>query len=145
MSKNISKDIIHYKIPLRGLKFSTNKIYAGIHWSKRKEIKDGILSVTAGFCRPILKVKSYPVRIVYRFVFRSRSLDTLNTAAMAKMFEDAFRTLGILQDDSPKFVNKSELEVIEVSRKKGEKQMDGKGSSISKEDEDYVEIDIIKN
>lgn len=64
---------------------------------------------------------------------------------MAKMFEDAFRTLGILQDDSPKFVNKSELEVIEVSRKKGEKQMDGKGSSISKEDEDYVEIDIIKN
>lgn len=64
---------------------------------------------------------------------------------MAKMFEDAFRAFGILQDDSPKFVNKSILEVIEIRGKKGEKSMDEKRSRISKEDEDYVEIDIIQS
>lgn len=142
MSETILKNTIHYKIPLRGLKFSTNKIYAGIHWTKRAQIKDGILSVTAGFCRPIQKVKSYPVQISYRFIFGSRALDTLNTAAMAKMFEDSFRTLGIIEDDSPKFVGKSELEVIELSRTRQAKPIDGARSSINKEDQDWVEITI---
>ena len=145
MSKTISKNIIHYKIPLRGLKFSTNQFYAGIHWTKRKEIKASILSITGGFCQPILKVKSYPVQISYRFFFASRSLDTLNTAVMAKMFEDSFCALGILQDDSPKFVDKSILEVIEIPRKRSKKQNDGKRSNINKENEDYVKITIYES
>lgn len=142
MSKNISNNIIHYKIPLRGLKVSTNKFYAGIHWTKRKEIKDGIISIARGFCRPILQVKSYPVQIEYRFFFSSRSLDTLNTAVMAKIFEDAFRAFGILQDDSPKFVGKSILEVIEIPKSRGKKKDVVVRSKDNEENEDYLEITI---
>lgn len=64
---------------------------------------------------------------------------------MAKMFEDAFRTLGILQDDSPKFVNKSVLEVIEIPRSKARKGINIQGKKVNEEDEDYVEIDIIQS
>lgn len=62
---------------------------------------------------------------------------------MAKMLEDSFRTLGILEDDSPKFVNKSILEVIEVPRpKKGARaNFQSQGTN----EEDYVEVDIISN
>ena len=142
MSKTISNDIIHYKIPLRGIKFSTNKFYAGMHWTKRKEIKDSILSITRGFCRPIKKVKSYPVQIGYRFVFTSRALDTLNTAVMAKMFEDSLCTLGVIEGDSPKYVKKTVLEIIDQGNENKKKGINNKGSKIDKENEDYVEIKI---
>ena len=140
MSKNISPIIIHYKVPLRGLKFSSNKSYAGIHWTKRKEIKDSILSVAGWFCKPIPKIQSYPIEIEYRYFFRTRSLDTLNTAMVSKMFEDSFRALGHLQDDSPKFVKRSILEVNEIGPKKDGQGRVVKESQLDKENEDYVEI-----
>jgi hypothetical protein len=113
-----------------------------MHWTKRKEIKDSILSITKGFCRPIQKVQSYPIQISYRFVFSSRSLDTLNTAVMAKMFEDSLHSLRIIQDDSPKFVGESILTVIECKSKKDNKTAHVKSSKLDKENEDYVEIEI---
>lgn len=142
MSKNISENTIHYKIPLRGIKFSTNKFYAGMHWTKRKEIKDSILSITRGFCRPIKKVESYPIQISYRFVFTSRALDTLNTAVMAKMFEDSLCALGVIEGDSPKYVKSSFLEIIDQGEENKKKGINIKSSKIDKENQDYVEIKI---
>lgn len=133
---------IEYRIPLRGIKFSTNQIYAGIHWAKRKEIKDSILSIAYGFCRPVQKAGPYPVELRYKFIFGSRGLDTLNTAAMAKMFEDAFRTIGILEDDDPAHVARTILEVASSAPPRGTKKAHTFGLKANAQDEDWVEIEI---
>ncbi len=134
--------MISYRMPLEGLKVSTNKIYAGIHWAKRKEIKDGFLNLAVIFCRPVQRVESYPVRIHYRFVFASRGLDTLNTAFMAKMLEDSFRTIGILEEDDPAHVAETILEVVVLPKKKRSKGSDDERSKDDAKDEDFVEINI---
>lgn len=134
--------MIHFLVPLRGIKCSTNTIYAGIHWSKRKEIKDGIASVAGAFCRPVQKIQSYPVQIYYRFLFGTRPLDTLNTTFMAKCFEDAFRALGILKDDSPKYVAKTILEVGVVGPWEIKKKIAALGPKADAKDKDWLEITI---
>ena len=134
--------MITYRIPITGIKQSTNKIYAGIHWTKRKELKDSILGYAVGFCRPVQKPESYPVQIRYRFFFVSRALDTLNCAYMAKAFEDAFRAIGILEDDDPKHVASSILEVIALPKQKGASKPRNLGTQEIKENEDQVEITI---
>jgi hypothetical protein len=133
---------IEYHIPLTGIKVSTNKIYAGTHWSKRKSAKDGIASFAAVFCRPVQKIKSYPVEIHYKFFFASRPLDTLNTAVMAKCFEDALRSLGILEDDDPKHVAKTSLEVIAISRQKESAQADAHRHENYAPNEDHLILTI---
>lgn len=137
-----SPTLIHYRIPLRGLKVSTNKIYAGEHWSKRKQIKDSLLSVAGYFCRPARKIESYPVQISYRFLFGTRALDTLNCAYMAKMFEDALRAFGILEEDDPKYVARSIIEVVVVPRPKGSKATNAQGKKADAEDQDWLELSI---
>lgn len=135
--------MITYKIPLKGLKFSTNKIYAGTHWTERKNIKDSIASIVFGLCRPIQTPDAYPVELRYRFLFRAtRALDTLNCAAVAKMVEDAFRAVGILKDDSPKYVACSVLEVVEFPHKKKPKGPIAERKKANEEDEDWLEINI---
>lgn len=126
--------IISYRIPITTLKTSTNKIYAGTHWSKRKTLKDSILDYAAGFCRPVQSVESYPVEIRYRFTFKSRVLDTLNCAYMAKMFEDAFRAIGVIEDDDPKYVARSIIEVVSTPKSKTKEK--------GRKDEDWLEIFI---
>lgn len=134
---------LRFKIPLAGYKFSTNKIYAGSHWGKRKSVKDGIASIAAVFCRPVARIESYPVEIRYRFCFVSRPLDTLNTAAMAKMLEDAFRSLGILEDDDPAHVARTVLEVDVFPRKKGSSSNDASSAQGDAPNEDQLEVTII--
>ncbi len=133
---------IKYTIPLNGIKFSTNKIYAGIHWTKRKEIKDSISSYVFAFCRPVKRVKSYPVEIEYKFLFGTKPLDSLNTAAMAKMFEDAFRAAGILEDDDPRYVKRSILEVNVVPKEEGQKKLSAQRKQANAKNEDSVTISI---
>lgn len=134
--------MIQYHIPLNGLKVSTNKIYAGIHWTKRKESADAIHSVATGFCRPIKRVESYPVEIIYRFVFTSRSLDTLNCAYMAKCIEDAFRAIGILEDDSPSYVARTIIESVAESKTKDRTKVRVQGKKNNAQHEDFVDITI---
>lgn len=134
--------MIRYTIPLKGLKVSTNKIYGGIHWTERKSIKDSIHGYAVAFCRPVKIVQSYPVEISYKFTFATRSLDTLNTAFMAKCFEDSFRSIGILKDDSPKYVTKTILEVVELNRKGGPKTSNSSGPKADAQNEDSLEIII---
>lgn len=135
--------LIKHTIPLLGLKASTNKIYAGEHWSKRKQLKDGIASVAAVFCRPVRSIESYPVEIRYRFCFVSRPLDTLNCAYMAKAFEDAFRSLGILEDDDPAHVARTVLEVDVFPRKKGSSSDDASSAQGDAPHEDQLEVTIV--
>lgn len=141
MFRNI---MITYRIPISGLKKSTNKIYAGEHWSKRKEFKDSVFSYARYFCRPIKEFGPYPVEISYKFFFTSRALDTLNCAYMAKCFEDALHTLGVLEDDDPKHVAKSCLEVIKIDKKKTALAVAHMGPAQNAKNEDWLEITINK-
>lgn len=136
--------MIVYRLPISGLKKSTNKIYAGEHWSKRKEFKDSVLSYVMAFCRPIQKVESYPVEIRYKFILRSRAIDTLNGAYLAKCFEDSFRAVGILEDDDPQHVARTILEVVKIDKKKTQKKSSDVGQAPNEKNEDWLEITINK-
>jgi len=134
--------IIKYQIPLKGLKVSTNTIYAGTHWKSRKEIKDRILDVAESFCQPVQRVRSYPVKIEYRFFFATRPLDSSNCSYMVKMFEDALCSLKIIKDDAPKFVAGTSIEVVTIPIKKGSKEFDAQGQRVNAKDKDLLEITI---
>ena len=136
--------MIQYKIPITGVKISTNKIYAGVHWSKRKQIKDDVSGYAMAFCRPIQEIESYPVEIRYRFLFRTRPLDTLNTAYMSKMFEDSLVSLGVIKDDTPRYVARAVLEVPLLNSEERSKEIDPSGEKNIEEDEDWLIITINK-
>lgn len=136
---------MRYIIPLTSVKVSTNKIYAGIHWSRRKEIKDSIYQLTKWFCRPIQEVKSYPVEISYQFFYRIKPLDTLNNAFMAKCIEDSLVSLGAIKDDSPRYVKKASIEVSSFSPPEEKKERDAQSQEAYEENEDcFVIININK-
>ena len=68
-------------------KVSLNKWYAGIHWTKRKKIKDTYtLLVKSQFKEVLSSEHSYTTE--YNFTFKSRPLDASNCVAMVKMVED---------------------------------------------------------
>lgn len=121
---------------------STNKFYAGIHWSKRKAYKDECVDYARLFCRPIQKVDSYPVEIRYQFFFGKQPLDTLNTAIMAKIFEDAFRTLGILEEDDTAHVARTILESAFLPQSNSAEKRPRKRSKKNEKVEDYIIITI---
>ena len=79
-------------------KISLNKWYAGMHWTKRKQIKDNYTMIVKSQCKEVLpKDKVYSVE--YQCYFKSRPLDASNCVAMVKMIEDI-----IFEDDSYKIV-----------------------------------------
>lgn len=82
------------KITLIGLpKTSLNKFYAGMHWTKRKHIKDNYtLLVKSQFKHVFSKDSQYEVD--YMFCFKNKPLDASNTIGMVKLIEDI-----IFEDD----------------------------------------------
>lgn len=132
--------MIKYQIPLKGIKVSTNRIYAGTHWKSRKEIKDRVLDVAESFCQPIKRIESYPVKIEYRFFFATKPFDSSNCSYMVKMFEDALCSLGVLEDDAPKFVASTFISVNVLPASKGKKEFDAQGEKINAKDKDLLEI-----
>ena len=86
-------------------KITTNKIYSGIHWTKRKKHKDAYRN-SIFVSQP---VKTFPVDIVYDFYFTKNALDTTNTSYMAKLIEDCLVKKGVLPDDCIKYVSSSKL------------------------------------
>ena len=79
-------------------KVSLNKWYAGMHWTKRKKIKDNYtLIVKSQFNKTLPKTNTYNTE--YHFTFKSRALDASNCVAMVKMIEDI-----IFENDSYKIV-----------------------------------------
>jgi len=84
-------------------KVSTNKIYAGMHWAKRKKLADLYHKSLLQFKGK--KATDYPVNINYIFTFKSKPLDTTNCTFMAKLLEDGLVQHEILIDDSPEYVS----------------------------------------
>jgi len=87
------------KIILTGLpKVSLNLFYAGVHWSKRKKLKDKYkILIKSQFKQVLSKDKTYQVQ--YTFNFKTRPLDASNCVAMVKLIEDV-----IFEDDNYKIV-----------------------------------------
>ena len=85
----IDMEINLYDLP----KISLNKWYAGVHWTKRKEIKDTYkLLIKSQFKQVLSKDNQYEVE--YIFFFRIKPLDASNCVAMVKLIEDV-----IFEDD----------------------------------------------
>jgi len=87
------------KIILTNLpKVSLNLFYAGVHWTKRKKLKDKYkLLIKSQFKQVLSKDKTYEVE--YTFNFKTRPLDASNCVAMVKLIEDV-----IFEDDNYKIV-----------------------------------------
>ena len=100
-------NIILYDLP----KVSLNKWYAGMHWTKRKKLKDNYTLLVRSQFSQQLPPNSYNTE--YHFTFKSRPLDASNCVAMVKMVEDI-----IFESDSYKVV-KSLL----ITSKKGTRDM----------------------
>ena len=85
-------------------KVSTNAIYAGIHWGKKKKLADLYHDYMIQFRKTKVPDELYPVEIAYVFEFKSKPLDTTNCTYMAKLMEDGLVKHGILKGDSPEYV-----------------------------------------
>jgi len=94
--------ILNYKIP-KEFKVSTNAIYAGIHWRKRKKIADYYHYISVEDCMS-LKTIIKPVILRFEFYFKSRYLDASNCSFMWKMLEDWLVKNWLLKDDTNKYV-----------------------------------------
>lgn len=101
------------------IKQSANQIYAGIHWTKRKKIKDSYLWLTKAPFSRLQPVKE-KINLRFDFFWGGRALDSSNCFFMAKMIEDCLVEYGILQDDTHEFVGK----IIIESHKSKLKNMD---------------------
>lgn len=87
------------KIIIKNLpKISLNKVYSGVHWSKRKKDKDTYkLIVKSQFKDVLSKDKVY--KVSYDFRFKKNPLDVSNTVYMLKLVEDI-----IFEDDTYKII-----------------------------------------
>ena len=79
-------------------KISLNKWYAGMHWTKRKKIKDNYTQIVRSQFASLLS-RDNTYKVEYHFTFKSRPLDASNCVAMVKMIEDI-----IFETDSYKVV-----------------------------------------
>ena len=91
------------------MKVSTNKIYAGVHWTERDQAKDDFHWAVKSVKSKIPKLNAFPVGIEYTFFLKGRPVDSSNLSYMAKMIEDALVEIGAIPDDSPKFVSFTKL------------------------------------
>ena len=87
-------DITLHNLP----KISLNKWYAGMHWTKRKKIKDNYTQIVRSQFGSLLS-RDNTYKVEYHFTFKSRPLDASNCVAMVKMIEDI-----IFETDSYKVV-----------------------------------------
>ena len=88
-------------------KVSTNAVYSGMHWSKRKDLAD--LYHLSLYPHRKVQTKEYPVEITYRFRFKGRALDTTNCTFMAKLIEDGLVANAIIKNDDPEHVYASHI------------------------------------
>lgn len=96
---------------------STNQIYSGIHWAKRKKAKYDALKATKAAVAGMT-----PMQRQVDLVFRprlgkgQRKRDTSNNSMSAKLIEDGLVKAGILADDTEQYVRKVTLEPSEIDR-----------------------------
>jgi hypothetical protein len=90
----MTREIILKDLP----KHSLNKIYSGVHWTKRKKDKDTYKIIIKSQFKEVLS-KDFSYRVSYEFNFKRNALDTSNTVYMLKMIEDI-----IFEDDTYKII-----------------------------------------
>lgn len=85
------------------IKVSTNQIYAGVHWRKRKRMKDNYLLM---YKRQLREIRPFAnkVNLFFHFYFKSKKLDSSNCSYMGKILEDCLVTYKILKNDSDVYV-----------------------------------------
>jgi hypothetical protein len=90
-------------------KVSTNDIYRGMHWSKRKRLADE-------FHEALIEYRlvrfSLPASLLFTFTFKGKLLDCSNCTFMAKMLEDAMVQWKIIPDDTPDYVRRISIQVM---------------------------------
>lgn len=82
---------------------STNTIYAGIHWAKRKRHADDAHLAVKIAAKGVAKFTK-PVSLTFQPLINGRTRDTLNNSYWAKLVEDGLVRAGVLEDDSTKWV-----------------------------------------
>lgn len=99
---------------------STNAIYAGMHWAKRKQAKDDACRATLAAVRDagLARVEGR-VDLVFRprLGKGARRRDTSNNSMSAKLIEDALVKAGVLADDTTDHVRRVINEPPEIDRK----------------------------
>ena len=91
-------------------KISLNKVYSGVHWTKRKKDKDAYYLLVKNQFKDVLSDdKVYSVS--YTFEFKKSPLDTSNCVYMLKLIEDI-----IFKDDNYKIIPE-----LNIKSKKGKR------------------------
>ena len=88
-------------------KVSLNQLYAGIHWTKRKQQKDNWTWIVRSQFKGLFP-KSKQYNVEYEFFWKKSPLDASNCLYSAKMIEDT-----IFEDDKHDII----LSVLVKSRK----------------------------
>ncbi len=95
-----------FRVPLKiTYKWSLNKIYAGVLPWVRTRDKKFILNLVV----PLFygkKIKTFDKPVMIEMQFKSR-LDVSNHSYLFKMIEDAIKEIGIIEDDSDKYVKET--------------------------------------
>jgi hypothetical protein len=94
-------------------KVSTNAIYAGMHWAKRKRLAD--LYHRALIEHRLTRIPT-PANLTFTFTFKGKLLDCTNVAFMAKLLEDGMVQWGILPGDAPDQVASVKLRVLKGTK-----------------------------
>lgn len=98
---------------------STNEIYSGQHWSKRKRHKDEARLVTkSAVIRAGLGIVQGRVDLTFtpQLGKGARRRDTSNNSMTAKLIEDALVKAGVLIDDTDEYVRNVTLTPAVVDR-----------------------------
>jgi len=114
------KSSIQLKIDWMGP--STNAIYAGMHWQKRKRIADEAhlaTKIAARGCRMAVSA----VSISFQPMIRGRCYDTSNHSFAAKCIEDGLVRAGVLPDDTNRWVKRIIINAPEKIKKPEQSHM----------------------
>ncbi|MBE3130607.1 MAG: hypothetical protein IMZ54_07805 [Acidobacteria bacterium] len=98
------------KIVLKSLPPSTNQLER-MHWAVKRQLRQGLQwELTAGLADtgmklpPLLYGKTAPKRRVTITIYRPRRFDPDNATGGCKVLLDAMRDIGLLRNDSPKWM-----------------------------------------
>lgn len=106
----VTSKLTLYRLP----KISLNKFYAGMHWTKRKKIKDQYEKIIYSQIKHIF-CKENTYECEYRFYFNKKPLDVSNCVGMLKLIEDC-----LFQTDSYKVVKKLTILSLKDSKERVE-------------------------
>lgn len=86
--------------------YTTNKIWAGIHWAERKRLKDECRESFSGSQLADICTFTQPVCLSFTPLVPTgkRLFDTSNYSAMVKAIEDCMVEGGVFIDDNAKYV-----------------------------------------